>query len=78
MTLLLQNVINGLSAGSLYALLAVGIVLIYKSSEVLNFAHGSFAMLATFAAYELSAHPRTPFIRLQPIANPLSRETACW
>jgi branched-chain amino acid transport system permease protein len=55
MTLLLQNVINGLSAGSLYALLAVGIVLIYKSSEVLNFAHGSFAMLATFAAYELSA-----------------------
>ena len=55
MTLLLQNVVNGLSAGSLYALLAVGIVLIYKSSEVLNFAHGSLAMLATFVAYELSA-----------------------
>lgn len=51
MTRFLQDVLNGLSAGSLYALLAVGIVLVYKSSEVLNFAHGSFAMLATFVAY---------------------------
>jgi branched-chain amino acid transport system permease protein len=54
MTLLLQNLINGLSAGSVYALLAVGIVLIYKSSEVLNFAHGTFAMLATFVAYHFA------------------------
>src|SRR5688572_7126212 len=54
MTLFLQNLINGLSAGSLYALLAVGLVLIYKSSEVLNFAHGTLAMLATFVAYQLS------------------------
>jgi branched-chain amino acid transport system permease protein len=54
MTLFLQNLINGLSAGSLYALLALGVVLIYKSSEVLNFAHGTFAMLATFVAFHLS------------------------
>jgi branched-chain amino acid transport system permease protein len=54
MTLFLQNILNGLSAGSVYALLAVGIVLIYKSSEVLNFAHGTFAMFATFIAYELA------------------------
>lgn len=52
--LLLQNILNGLSAGSLYALLAVGIVLIYKSSQVLNFAHGTFAMWATFVAYQLA------------------------
>ena len=52
MSQFLQNIINGLSAGSLYTLLAVGIVLIYKSSEVLNFAHGALAMLATFVAYE--------------------------
>lgn len=52
MTLLLQNLLNGLSAGSLYALVAVGIVLVYKSSEVLNFAHGTLAMLATFVAFE--------------------------
>ena len=54
LTAFLQNVISGLAVGSLYALLAVGIVLIYKSSEVLNFAHGTFAMLATFVAYQLS------------------------
>jgi branched-chain amino acid transport system permease protein len=52
MALFLQNLLNGLSAGSLYALLAVGLVLIYKSSQVLNFAHGALAMLATFVAYE--------------------------
>ncbi len=51
MTLFLQNLLNGFSAGSLYALLAVGIVLVYKSSEVLNFGHGAFAMLSTFVAY---------------------------
>lgn len=61
MTLFLQNVVNGLSAGSVYALLAVGIVLIYKSSEVLNFAHGSFAMLATFVAYWLATDAGLPF-----------------
>jgi branched-subunit amino acid ABC-type transport system permease component len=46
--------VNGTSAGSVYALLAVGIVLVYKSSRVLNFAHGTFAMLATFVAYHVS------------------------
>lgn len=51
MTLLFQNILNGLSSGCVYTLLAVGIVLIYKSSEVLNFAHGTLAMLATFVAY---------------------------
>ena len=54
MTLLLQNVLNGLSAGSVYALLAVGIVLVYKSSKVLNFAHGTLATVATFVAYDLA------------------------
>jgi branched-chain amino acid transport system permease protein len=54
MTLFLQNLISGLSAGSVYALLAIGLVLIYKASEVLNFAHGAFAMLATFVAYHLA------------------------
>jgi branched-chain amino acid transport system permease protein len=54
MVLFLQNVINGLSAGSVYALLAVGLVLIYKSSEVLNFAQGAVATLATCVAYVIA------------------------
>ncbi len=61
MAQLLQDIINGLTAGSVYALLAVGIVLIYKSSEVLNFAHGTLAMFATFVAYQLAAEQGLPF-----------------
>ncbi len=56
MTQFLQDLLNGLSEGSVYALLAVGIVLIYKSSEVLNFAHGTLAMVATFVAYQAHTH----------------------
>lgn len=52
MNLFLQNVINGLSSGSVYALVAIGLVLVYRSSGVLNFAHGTLAVLATFVAFE--------------------------
>lgn len=49
----LQYSLTGLSAGSLYALVALGIVLIYRSTRVLNFAHGDVATLATFVAFTL-------------------------
>jgi branched-chain amino acid transport system permease protein len=48
-----QYVVGGLAAGSLYALVALGIVLLYRSSRVLNFAHGDVATLATFVAFTL-------------------------
>src|SRR3989337_2126499 len=50
---LLQYSFTGLSAGSLYALVALGIVLIYRSTRVLNFAHGDVATLGTFVAFAL-------------------------
>ena len=50
---LLQYAFTGLAAGSLYALVALGIVLIYRSTRVLNFAHGDIATLATFVAFSL-------------------------
>ena len=49
----LQYALTGLSAGSLYALVALGIVLIYRSTRVLNFAHGDIATVATFIAFSL-------------------------
>ncbi len=49
----LQYSLTGLSAGSLYALVALGIVLIYRSTRVLNFAHGDIATFATFVAFSL-------------------------
>jgi branched-chain amino acid transport system permease protein len=57
---LLQYALTGLSAGSLYALVALGLVLIYRSTRVLNFAHGDIATMATFVAFSLLSH-RVPF-----------------
>lgn len=39
--------------GSLYALIALALVLVYKSSQVINFAQGEISMVATFVAYSL-------------------------
>lgn len=58
--ILLQQVISGLATGCLYALTALGLVLIFKTSDVVNFAQGEMAMFCTFAAFTLlSLH--TPF-----------------
>src|SRR5205814_4830689 len=44
----------GIVLGGVYALAAVGLVLIFRVSGVLNFAHGAVAMFATFVAYQIS------------------------
>jgi len=44
----------GLVLGGVYALAAIGLVLIFRVSGVLNFAHGAVAMFATFVAYQIS------------------------
>jgi branched-chain amino acid transport system permease protein len=49
----LQYTISGMSQGSLYTMVALGIVLIYRSNRVLNFAQGDMATAGTFAAMAL-------------------------
>lgn len=49
----LQYVISGMSQGSLYALVALGVVLIYRSNRVLNFAHGDITTAGAFIAFGL-------------------------
>jgi branched-chain amino acid transport system permease protein len=49
----LQQVVSGLAAGGVYALLALAIVLIYRSTQVVNFAQGEMAMFSTFVCWEL-------------------------
>lgn len=49
----LQLIVSGLSFGSLYALIALAMVIIYKTSEVPNFGQGEMAMLSTFVAFTL-------------------------
>jgi branched-chain amino acid transport system permease protein len=52
-TTFLQLLINGLGKGAVYALLALGFVVIFKATEVVNFAHGSLVLVGGFAVYEL-------------------------
>jgi branched-chain amino acid transport system permease protein len=47
----IQMVISGIAVGSTYALMGLGMVLIYKTSEVPNFVQGEMALLPTFIAY---------------------------
>jgi branched-chain amino acid transport system permease protein len=46
-----QQVVAGLSSGGIYAMLALALVLIYRSTGVVNFAQGEMAMFSTFLAW---------------------------
>lgn len=50
MTTFIQVVVNGLGKGAVYSLLALGFVIIFKASGVLNFAHGSLVLLGGYVA----------------------------
>lgn len=49
----IQVVINGWATGSLYAALALAVVLIYRTTGIVNFAQGEMAMFSTFVAWGL-------------------------
>ncbi|NES30400.1 branched-chain amino acid ABC transporter permease [Micromonospora terminaliae] len=57
----LQNTFNGLVGGAFYALLALGLAVIFGMLRVVNFAHGAFYMLGAFGAYVLLAEAGVPF-----------------
>ncbi|WBW97172.1 branched-chain amino acid ABC transporter permease [Oceanirhabdus sp. W0125-5] len=47
----MQHLVNGISLGSLYALLAIGYTMVYGILRLINFAHGDIFMLATYIAF---------------------------
>ncbi len=56
-----QLTINGVAVGAIYALVALGLVLTYKATEVLNFAHGDLLALSAFTAWGLITIVGLPF-----------------
>ncbi len=62
MEFFLQLLVNGVSLGLLYALAALGFVMIFKSSSVLNFAHGELMAIGAFLFLALSAWANLPII----------------
>ena len=69
MTELIQAIVNGLQMGALYALVAVGLAIIWGLMEMVNFAHGEFMMLGMFGAWWLSSTLRLdPLVAMVPVA----------
>lgn len=58
---LAQLTLNGIAVGAIYAMVALGIVLIYKATEVLNFAHGDLLVVSAFSAWGLISVLGLPF-----------------
>ena len=54
MTQFIELLLNGISLGFVYAVLALGFVVIFKSSHVINFAHGSIILLGAYSIAKLS------------------------
>jgi branched-chain amino acid transport system permease protein len=52
----LQQIVSGLASGGIYALLALALVIIHRSTGVINFAQGEMATLSTYIAWALIAH----------------------
>ncbi len=50
MNVFVPFLLSGISVGAIYALIALGFVLVFKATGVLNFAHGSFLMLSSYLA----------------------------
>ena len=68
--ILFPSVLNGLTTGAVYALIALGLTLIYGVLHIINFAHGAALMVALYAVYLLKAHAGIdPYLAL-PIVVP--------
>ncbi len=67
-TLLLELGVNGAMAGLMYSLVALGIVLIYKSSSVPNLAQGAMTMLGAYVVLEVARYLHAPMWVAIPIA----------
>ena len=53
MDIFLQQVVSGLATGSIYASLALALVMIYQATDVVNFAQGEMAMFSTYLAWSM-------------------------
>ena len=66
--ILVPAVLNGLMAGAIYALIALGLTLIYGVLHIINFAHGALLTAAMFAAFSACASETTSIRNLFSVA----------
>jgi branched-chain amino acid transport system permease protein len=58
----LQLFINGLVVGSIYSLVALGFVIIYKATKVVNFAQGELVLVGAYICFSLTVQAGLPFL----------------
>ena len=64
----LDFIINAVSLGSTYALLALGMVIVYGILKLVNFAYGELIMIAGYSLFVLTLGPRLPWIAMAVLA----------
>lgn len=62
MEVFLQQVINGLSLGSIYALVALGYTMVYGIIKLINFAHGDIYMIGAYTAFFVTTYMGMSFL----------------
>lgn len=68
----LENLINGISLGSIYAVIALGYTLVYGIAKMLNFAHGDVIMVGGYVIFTAMSS-----LKLSPILSVLLAMAAC-
>lgn len=58
----LYLIVNGLVVGSIYSLVALGFVIIYKATQVVNFAQGELLMVGAYICFALTVQAKLPFV----------------
>ncbi|EHZ4886081.1 branched-chain amino acid ABC transporter permease [Campylobacter lari] len=61
-SLILQQIINGFSLGSMYALIAIGYTMVYGVLRLINFAHGDIMMVGAYSALFCVTSMNVPFL----------------
>ena len=65
---ILQQIINGIVMGGVYALVALGLTLIFGVLRIINFAHGEFYMMGAYLGLIISAKLGLPYLVALPAA----------
>ena len=60
MITLLSHLLNGLSLGSVYAIIALGYTMVYGIAKMLNFAHGDVIMVGAYMSYSVTSYLGLP------------------
>jgi len=72
MNTFLEYLLSGLLSGAIYGIIAIGIVVIYKSSSIFNFAHGELTAIGCFFVWSLLVEFQIPFVFVILIAISMS------